>query len=392
MRDRITTPGGRVKSGAFYCPGCRRGVGEIRNFKFDFLHFRPEVIAGRVERKADRALGFDVAEEVVPYNDPRIRLQGSWESWDDKYQLCHGAPTDCAEFRGEFTDIAVRLLKHPWSGFARFFVDGKEVGSVDLYQPSFSTVWWYSIATDLEPGEHTVRVCGSGKRNGASEGDQVLLQEFIVTRRANSGETLEPRLRDENRVLELWDEAREMMKDVPPDGLILDHGGGDRTFADPRYINAEYTHYQLPQVYGDALRLPFKENTFDFVMSQAVLEHVPNPYTAADEMKRVTKRGAKIWAGMAFMQPVHAVPYHYCNATAWGLEEMFKSVEIETLKWFGDLSFTVDWMLKTAGIAGKAPAEEYDAIIAKFKEWDKLVTYDKLRDVASGVAVIARKP
>ncbi|MCC6591412.1 MAG: class I SAM-dependent methyltransferase [Bryobacterales bacterium] len=182
-----------------------------------------------------------------------------------------------------------------------------------------------------------------------------------------------------------------MMKTVPDDGLILDHGGGDRTMSDPRYVNAEYTHYELPHVYADALYLPFKDNTFDFVMSQAVLEHVPDPFRAVEEIRRVTKVGGKVWAGFAFMQPVHAVPYHYFNSTAWGAEHLFQNMTIERLSWSGDLSFTIDWMCKAVGLGDKVEAERYRAVMDEIKSWDKLITYEELRDVASGVAVIARK-
>jgi hypothetical protein len=106
----------------------------------------------------------------------------------------------------------------------------------------------------------------------------------------------------------------------------------------------------------------------------------------------VTKPGGKLWAGMAFMQPVHAVPGHYFNATAWGLQELFRAVEVEDVSWFGELSFTIDWLLRAAGVAEQVDAEEYRAIMDRIKDFDKLVSYEALRAVASGVAVRAHKP
>jgi len=149
--------------------------------------------------------------------------------------------------------------------------------------------------------------------------------------------------------------------------------------------------YQLPAVYADVLKLPFKTGTFDFVFSQALLEHVPNPFAAVEEMGRVTKPGGTIWAGMAFMQPVHAVPSHYFNATVWGIQELFRSLELLELSWFGELSHTIDWLLRAAGVVEQITTEDYHAIMDRVRALDPLVSYEALRAVASGVAVRARK-
>jgi SAM-dependent methyltransferase len=41
--------------------------------------------------------------------------------------------------------------------------------------------------------------------------------------------------------------------------------------------------------------LPFKSDTFDFVHSHHVFEHVRNPFLAADEVYRVLKNGGRIF-------------------------------------------------------------------------------------------------
>jgi ubiquinone/menaquinone biosynthesis C-methylase UbiE len=42
------------------------------------------------------------------------------------------------------------------------------------------------------------------------------------------------------------------------------------------------------------LKLPFDDNTFDFVISSDVIEHTLNPYDATKELIRVLKPGGKI--------------------------------------------------------------------------------------------------
>ncbi len=47
----------------------------------------------------------------------------------------------------------------------------------------------------------------------------------------------------------------------------------------------------IPFLVGDALKLPFKNSTFDFVYCAHVLEHVEYPKAALDEIIRVGKQG-----------------------------------------------------------------------------------------------------
>lgn len=396
IKARIITARGRTKSAICYCQQCREVVGVVRNFKCDFLHFDKTACLERLRRAPDSGsidlpLPYEVTEEALPFDHASLEWHGAWEPWDGKYQLTHGQAGDAVTFRGEFLDAAVRLLKHPWSGQVRFYVDGRVVGGADLYQEKWPAIHWFPIAYDLPPGEHTVKIEATGEKNPAALGRQVLFHELVITRPA-ADERLDQPPKDVNRVLPLFPAVVELMKTVPEDGLILDCGGSDRKLADPRYINVDSEPYQLPAVYASVLKLPFKSDSFDLVFSQALLEHVPDPFAAVEEMVRVTKPGGKLWAGMAFMQPVHAVPGHYFNATAWGLQELFRAVEVEDVSWFGELSFTIDWLLRAAGVAEQVDAEEYRAIMDRIKDFDKLVSYEALRAVASGVAVRARKP
>src|SRR5690606_36040886 len=68
-------------------------------------------------------------------------------------------------------------------------------------------------------------------------------------------------------------------------------------------------------VIGSGLQLPFADETFDVSYSSNVLEHVNEPWTMADEMVRVTRRGGLVviaytlwwgpWGGH------ETAPWHY---------------------------------------------------------------------------------
>jgi SAM-dependent methyltransferase len=264
------------------------------------------------------------------------------------------------------------------------------VGSADLFQQPWPSISWFPFANDLAPGEHTIKILPVGEKSPESAASQVLFHELVITRSCRPGE-VGGKVENTNRVLPIFPAVLEIMKQVPREGLILDCGCADRILDDPRYIGLDYEQYQLPSVYGDALKLPFKDNAFDLTFCQALLEHVRDPFKAVAEMGRITKPGGVVWAGMAFMQPVHGVPSHYFNATVWGIQELFRDLDIVKSSWFGELSFTIDWLLKASGVAGKVDPATYADLSDRIKSLDQFVSYEDLKAVASGVAVHAVK-
>jgi SAM-dependent methyltransferase len=77
--------------------------------------------------------------------------------------------------------------------------------------------------------------------------------------------------------------------------------------------------------------LPFKDNSFDAVISIAVLEHVKDPWQCAREILRVLKPGGDLMCCVPLLQPVHVYPHHYYNMTKEGLANLFGD-QINVLK------------------------------------------------------------
>ena len=385
-----------LKSGLLACRRCEEIVATVRNFKYDFVHFKDSPLFSQLclaDLEAQQPVvleGYPV-DETISFDDKRLHTSGSWRIWEDNYLMTEGEVGTSVTFRGVFTDVSIRLLNSEWSGCAGLYLDGRLVREVDLYQSGWPIVRWYPVAYDLSPGEHELEVRASGRKNEKSRGQQIFVKEVLITR-LSASESCKDRRTEINRVLPVFPSVRDLFANVPQDGLILDCGSGDRILDDPRYVSLDWELCQLPMVHGDVLELPFKSETFDLVFSQALLEHVSNPFVAAEEMCRVTRHGGLIWAGMAFMQPVHAVPSHYFNATAWGIQELFKKMEILQVSWFGELSSTVDWLCRASGVVEKASPEEYQLLMEHIRRMDAHVSYEKLQNIASGVAVLARKP
>ena len=80
----------------------------------------------------------------------------------------------------------------------------------------------------------------------------------------------------------------------------------------------------------DVHDLKFAEGTFDIAVCNAVLEHVPRPQKAVDELYRVLKPGGLVFVDLPWMQPFHEMPKDYWRATPEGLRVwMSRFSEIE---------------------------------------------------------------
>ncbi|WP_448614615.1 class I SAM-dependent methyltransferase [Modestobacter sp. URMC 112] len=86
---------------------------------------------------------------------------------------------------------------------------------------------------------------------------------------------------------------------VEPNGIGVDNivERGIASFADVHALVYSGGDPELgcPVTYGDACSLPFADNTFDYVFSNAVIEHVGGPERARQmlaESRRVARKGA----------------------------------------------------------------------------------------------------
>lgn len=105
--------------------------------------------------------------------------------------------------------------------------------------------------------------------------------------------------------------------------LVLDCGAGSRQYYYDNVINFEIAKYPSTDVLGVGEVLPFKDATFDAVLSNAVLEHVKDPWLCADEILRVLKPGGELICCVPFLQPLHGYSHHYYNMSAQGLKNLF---------------------------------------------------------------------
>jgi SAM-dependent methyltransferase len=265
----------------------------------------------------------------------------------------------------------------------QILVNDSLLTTVDLFAAHTTVPRSVAVPIDTLGEEVAVEIRASGESNPLSMGRQCLFRGCSIADETQTPIKYEKRtaVRGAEFDRRFWD----MLASVPPSGLVLDLGGGNRQISDSRYVNLDYAPYAEPDVIGDALQLPFLDGVFDLVYSTGVFEHLRDPILAAQEVHRVTKPGGRILVGIAFMQPIHSEGQHYFNCTPWGIQELFKQFKINDVSWEGSLSFLVEWMLRATHVDRVVGEEDIGAVLDSLKRWDALITHEKLKYIANGI-------
>lgn len=119
-------------------------------------------------------------------------------------------------------------------------------------------------------------------------------------------------------------DSREFMSvivdQLKPHSKILDLGCGPRDQSIPvnhlnhQYVGVDFTN-PAADFLADAHSIPFQDNSFDCVLSYAVLEHLHDPYIAIREIHRVLKPDGIYVGSVSQGEPYHQSYFHM---TPWG--------------------------------------------------------------------------
>lgn len=99
------------------------------------------------------------------------------------------------------------------------------------------------------------------------------------------------------------------------------------------------------QFVADAHMIPFKNDIFDLIIIQAVLEHVLDPHKVVSEITRVLKQQGIVYAETPLMQQVHEGPYDFTRFTESGHRFLFRSYNLISSGYISGVGSSLLWSL-----------------------------------------------
>ena len=117
-----------------------------------------------------------------------------------------------------------------------------------------------------------------------------------------------------------------------------------------------------PHVAGDAMHLPFRAESFDGLICNAVLEHLCEPSLAVSEVYRVLEPDSRAFFYVPWMYPYHEAPGDYWRFSRTAIAYLFRNfAEIEIIpQGQGNLTvvagllcrYRQPWYSRLASVAG----------------------------------------
>ena len=201
-------------------------------------------------------------------------------------------------------------------------------------------------------------------------------------------------------VLMLVNGPKKIRKFTKPEAKTIDIGSGPHRWGKD-FVNLDVFPFPEVDIVADAEHLPFADDSIDALVSESVLEHVPDATKMAKEMVRVLAPGGYAYISVPFIHPYHASPDDFNRFTLSGLSYLYRDLEIvekgvRSGPWSALLMFLAYWLgvLLSFGSRKVAPFITHFLmlIIGPLKFLDFLFMWIPGSDVvATHVYIIAKK-
>ena len=134
--------------------------------------------------------------------------------------------------------------------------------------------------------------------------------------------------------MRLYDKISDFSKDIRG-GELLDFGCGNKPYKQlfmnvDKYIGVDievsgHDHEKEDiEYYWDGNKLPFENESFDYVISTEVFEHIFNLDNSLDEISRIMKKGGQLLVTVPFVWEEHERPYDFARYSNYGIEFLLK--------------------------------------------------------------------
>jgi len=121
----------------------------------------------------------------------------------------------------------------------------------------------------------------------------------------------------------VWEE---IIKNIGADKIIVNLGSGPKKLRED-IINIDFHPFNNVDIVANIGNLPFRDNSVDIIINEAVLEHSKNPQALVKEMYRVLKPGGLIYITTVFVASFHSSPNDYYRWSKEGLRELLRDFE-----------------------------------------------------------------
>jgi SAM-dependent methyltransferase len=118
----------------------------------------------------------------------------------------------------------------------------------------------------------------------------------------------------------------------------------------PRRVGLDIRPGAGVRIIGDAQALGIRDAAFETVLCTEVLEHLPEPQRAIDEIFRVLEPGGELLLTTRFLFPIHDAPHDYFRFTKYGLRHLLRRFEIVELREETDTVGTLAVLLQRTGM------------------------------------------
>lgn len=199
----------------------------------------------------------------------------------------------------------------------------------------------------------------------------------------------------------LWDSINESSKYAK--GKLLDIGCGDKPYY--QIFSKKVDSYVGLDLYGgdvvgSALKLPFKNNSFDTILSTQVIEHVNDPQVMVKEIHRVLKKNSCVILTAPLFWCLHEEPNDYFRFSKYSLSKLFKDNKFEIIyikergNWFITVGQMTSLLLESSfnKIFIKHPKRVLQMVIQYlFFNLSRIDRFNKNKQAPLGYIVVARK-